>query len=289
MINGVKVLVRAAAPLAVFAEPRVIEDAPFEMTASGFGDAIAKCMSGADWLMNNRLFGEHFCPFCNRIVESLEGFYLERPEDVKEREPAAIEALFKGLFWSGAAMTMIGSSAPASGGEHLLSHTLDMMATRDSTSHDLHGRQVGIGTVFSAALYERLLSKEDIKAVPPAVDIDSNFWHPSTLRDAVREQWGEKRGSLEKIGNLLHDASRWQGLRAELASIVRPPQEVRSWLTKAGAACTISDIECSRQRLTDALLHMHEIRKRCTVVDMAWAAGIMPGAMDEIIDRWMVK
>ena len=53
------------------------------------------------------------------------------------------------------AMTLMGTSVPASGGEHLLSHTLDMMAEVRGESHDLHGRQVGIGTVLSAALYRK--------------------------------------------------------------------------------------------------------------------------------------
>jgi glycerol-1-phosphate dehydrogenase [NAD(P)+] len=289
MVNGVKVLVRAAAPLAVFAEPAVIEGAPFEMTAGGFGDAVAKCLSHADWVMNNYLFGEHYCPRCSNIVESLEPLYLERPQDVKERRPAAIEALFRSLFWSGVAMTMIGTSAPASGGEHLLSHTLDMISRRDQLTHDLHGRQVGIGTIFSAALYEKLLTMESLEPVQLRREIDTGFWGGTTLSTAVAEQWSEKRGELAKMGKLVRDKSRWQSLRTALQSIVRPPSEVKDWLVRAGAANCARDIDCSRERLRDALLHMNEIRKRCTVVDLAWLAGVMPHAADEIIDRWLVK
>jgi glycerol-1-phosphate dehydrogenase [NAD(P)+] len=286
-VKGVKVLVRAAAPIAVFAEPEVIENAPSEMTAAGFGDAIAKCMSGADWLMNNFLFGEHYCPMCSRIVESLERFYLEHPDDVKLRKPAAIEALFRGLFWSGVAMTMIGTSAPASGGEHLLSHTLDMMAGQDGLPHDLHGRQVGLGTIFSAALYEKLLAADRIAPVTLPADIDSAFWRLPVLQAAVREQWQAKQGDLGKIGNTLSTPSRWRDLRTLISPVVRPPAAVKAWLTSAGAASTLSDIGCSRDRLRAALLHMHQIRKRCTVVDLAWVAGLMPAVTDDIIDQWL--
>lgn len=287
MVQGVKVLVRAAAPVAVFAVPGIIEAAPFEMTASGFGDAIAKCMSGADWLMNNYLFGEHYCPMCSRIVESLEGFYLERPQDVRERKPAAIEGLFKGLFWSGVAMTMIGTSAPASGGEHLLSHTLDMMAGRDGQRHDLHGRQVGVGTIFSAALYERLMNTETLHPVKLQSDIDAAFWRTPSLVSAVSQQWQAKQGDLGKIGNLLRDKARWNELKTRFQPVIRSPQEVKGWLTRAGAACTLADIGCAPERLRQALLHMHEIRKRCTVVDLAWVAGIMPDIADGIVGQWL--
>jgi glycerol-1-phosphate dehydrogenase [NAD(P)+] len=288
-VKGVKVLVRGTAPLAVFAEPQVIEQAPFEMTASGFGDALAKCMSGADWLMNNYLFGEHYCPLCSGIVDSLEGFYLKRPEDIKERKPAAIEGLFKGLFWSGVAMTLTGSSAPASGGEHLLSHTLDMVSTCNHLPHDLHGRQVGIGTIFSAALYEHLMAMEEIRPASLPAGIDADFWRLPIQKMAVMEQWQAKRGELDKMGKTLSNRERWQELKSRLSPILRPPSEVKDLLTRAGAASTAADIGCSRQRLSEALLHMHEIRKRCTVVDLAWVAGLMPSVTDEIIDRWLVK
>jgi hypothetical protein len=33
---------------------------------------------------------------------------------------------------------------------------------------------------------------------------------------------------------------------------------------------------------------MHEIRKRFTVVDLAWLVGVLPNAADEIIDEWLV-
>jgi glycerol dehydrogenase-like iron-containing ADH family enzyme len=78
-------------------------------------------------------------------------------------------------------------------------------------------------------------------------------------------------------------------LKTRLSPVIRPADQVRNWLARAGAACTASDIACSPQRLREALLHMHEIRKRCTVVDLAWVTGLMPGTVDEIIDQWLVK
>jgi len=32
---------------------------------------------------------------------------------------------------------------------------------------------------------------------------------------------------------------------------------------------------------------MHEIRRRFTVVDLAWLLGILPGAADDLIDAWL--
>ena len=174
-IKGVKSLIRARAPLAVFAIPSIIVEAPCELTAAGLGDTIAKPISTADWIFNNMFCGESFCRYCSEIINSLEPHYLERSEDINDRKPAAIEALFNALLYSGIAMTIIGTSAPASGGEHILSHTLDMMSTVDGVAHDLHGRQVGIGTIFAAAVYERILQIDTPNYVSLPEDIDITF------------------------------------------------------------------------------------------------------------------
>ena len=157
-IKGVKVVKRAAAPVAVLAEPDIIEQAPAEMTAAGFADTIAKHFSKADWLLNNFLFSEYYCDYCADILNDIEVTYIEKPEKLCTGDSKTIQGLFEALFLTGIAMTMVGTSAPASGGEHLLSHVLDMTADIDNQGHSLHGLQVGLGTIFASALYERILS-----------------------------------------------------------------------------------------------------------------------------------
>jgi hypothetical protein len=51
----------------------------------------------------------------------------------------------------------------------------------------------------------------------------------------------------------------------------------------------MADIGCSRERIRAAILHMHEIRKRFTIIDLAWMLGILPSAVDDLIDEWLVK
>ncbi|MBC8468824.1 MAG: iron-containing alcohol dehydrogenase [Planctomycetes bacterium] len=284
-LKGVKTLITARAPLAVFAVPSVIINAPSELTAAGLGDTIAKPLSSADWLFNNIFCNENFCRYCSEIINSLEPYYFNKPEDIKTRRPAAIEALFNALLYSGIAMTIIGTSAPASGGEHLLSHTLDMMSSLDGVPHDLHGRQVGIGTIFSAALYERIFKIETPKPLSPPSDIDSTFW--AGLAENVRDQYDLKKSALKTIYEKLTDAQIWQSFISAARQQVRSPDEIKNCLKTAGAAHTYADIKCSRERLMTAVLHMHEIRKRPTIIDLAWILGILPDSANEIIDTWL--
>ena len=285
-IKGVKTLIRARAPLAVFAIPTIIVEAPFELTAAGLGDTIAKPISTADWIFNHLFCGESFCRYCSEIINSLEPYYLDRPEDISNRSPTAIEALFNALLYSGIAMTIIGTSAPASGGEHLFSHTLDMMSSIDGVAHDLHGRQVGLGTIFASALYDQIFKIEKPICHPYPGDIDSTFWGP--LTENVRQEYEQKIPMLQTICEKLADRKTWDAFLAATRQQVRSPAQIKNCLKTAGAAHTFADIGCSRERLLAAALHMHQIRKRPTIIDLAWILGIMPGAAEEIIDRWLI-
>ena len=286
-IKGVKTLITARPPLAVFAVPSVIINAPSELTAAGLGDTIAKPVSTADWLFNNIFCDENFCRYCSEIINSLEPYYFNHPQDIRNCRPPAIEALLKALLYSGIAMTIIGTSAPASGGEHLLSHTLDMMSGIDGLAHDLHGRQVGIGTIFSAAIYEHIFKIETPKLHSSHSDIDSTFW--GSLAKDVRRQYQQKKPLLESIREKLTDLQTWQTFLSAAHQQVRSPDEIKNCLKTAGAAHTFADIKCSRERLLSAVMHMHEIRKRPTIIDLAWILGILPDSADEIIDKWLTS
>jgi glycerol-1-phosphate dehydrogenase [NAD(P)+] len=284
-VGGVKTILSARPPLAVFALPSVITKAPFELTTAGLGDTIAKPVSTADWILNHIFHGEHFCRYCSEMIDSLEPYYFDHPEDIKNRKPAAIEALFNALLYSGIAMTIMGTSAPASGGEHLLSHTLDMMSSIDGVAHDLHGRQVGLGTLFASAIYDRIFQVQTLHSHPLPLDIDSTFW--GRLAENVRQQYEQKKPIVQTVCEKLTDGKTWRAFIADARRQVRPPHQIKNCLKNAGAAHKFSDIGCSRRRLLAAVLHMHEIRKRPTIIDLAWILGILPGAADEIIDRWL--
>jgi len=283
-VRGVKSLVRARPPAVVVADPDVIEGAPWRLTAAGLGDIIAKPVSSADWRMNHVLFGDFYCERAVGLVAEIEPLYLERPEALKRREPGAIAALFSGLLLTGVAMTMAESSAPSSGGEHMIGHALDMMSSVDAAPHDLHGRQVGIGTVLASELYRRVLTLGSPDAIEVVGGVDRRFWGP--LADAVEAQYTQKIERLVRAREALRRGAAWDRLREELARMVRPPGAVREVLRRADAASCAADIGCDRERLLAAFVHAHEIRARFTILDLARLVGIMPHAAREIVEEW---
>ncbi len=283
-VRGVKRLVYGRAPQAIVAAPAVLLDAPYELTASGLGDVLAKSVSSADWRLNHLLFGDYYCPRSVGLIAEIETLYLDRPEDVRDGKPEAMEALFAALLLTGVAMTMAETSSPASGGEHLIGHSLDMMSSLDGVAHDLHGRQVGIGTVLASELYRRVLAVESPQFLDPIEAVDRNFWGP--LADVVEAEYVEKIPRLHQAVAKLSTGGAWDDIRAELSAMVRTPESIRDCLVRADAAHRAEDIGCSRERLTCALLHGREMRPRFTVLDLAALLGILPAAAAEIVETW---
>ncbi|MCX7043977.1 MAG: iron-containing alcohol dehydrogenase [Candidatus Sumerlaeota bacterium] len=280
-IEGVKTLIHAKPPALIMASCDILREAPYPMTAAGLGDALAKTVSSADWRMNHLLFGDYYCAPSVELTTQIEPLYLDHPEDVAALSPKAIAALFEALLLTGVAMTMAGTSAPASGGEHMVSHALDMMSALDGAAHDLHGRQVGVGTILASELYARVLAVESPSWCEPPMEVDRPFW--GVFADAVAGHYAGKIERLKAAREKLSQGGIWDKLRAQLAPMLRPAEMTRDCLKRAHAATRAEDIGCSPERLRAALLHGHEMRARFTVLDLAWMLGILPGAAGEIV------
>jgi glycerol-1-phosphate dehydrogenase [NAD(P)+] len=282
--DGVKIVVRARPPAAVASSPSVLLAAPKEMTASGLGDLLAKSVSSTDWRLNHLLFGDYYCARSVGLIEEIEPLYLNNPRGVKCGDRQALEAMFDALLLTGIAMTMAESSDPASGGEHLISHTLDMTAMARCGKHDLHGRQVGVTTVLASEIYRRVLAVERPEFRIPQAQVDGAFWGPIT--QAVGAQFSQKPTKWTAVSAKLSKGGAWDDLRRDLSAMVRAPETIRDCLREAGAAWRAEDIAATREHLLDCLLHANQMRARFTVLDLAYMLGILPDAGREIVEKW---
>jgi len=284
-IKGVKRLMDGTCPLVIMAAPSIINEAPYKLTTAGLGDVLAKPVSITDWRVSNLLFGEYFCPLCAQMISEIEPAYMNKPRDIFSRKPVAMEALFNALIYSGLSMTIAGTSSPSSGGEHMISHALDSTALTLGIDHDYHGRQVGLGTIFACALYERLLALENPRFQLQTEETNKAFWQ--SLTPVVEEEHARKRSKAAKAIEQLKKKNCWDELRAIAKKSIRTPAEIRDCLKTAGAAYRIADIECGRTRFLEAALNCHQMRERYTVIDLARAVGIMPKAADEIMEEYL--
>ena len=283
-IKGLKSLLYGRAPLAVAAHPAVLREAPYELTASGLGDVLAKSVSTPDWYMNHRLFGDYYCPRAVELISDIEPMYMDHPESLADGSSLATAALFYGLLLTGVSMTMAETSFPSSGGEHLISHSLDMMSAIDGKPHDYHGRQVGLGVILTCEMYRRVLEIESPEFVEPAGDVDRPFW--GKLADRVADEYSQKLARIKQARTVLAGGDAWDRLRQELAPMARSPQVIRDCLARARAAHSADDIGCPTDRLLTAVNHAHEIRSRFTILDLARMVGVLPTATEDILAEW---
>jgi glycerol-1-phosphate dehydrogenase [NAD(P)+] len=284
-IDGVKSLFRAKAPRIIATRPEVIEQAPFHLTASGLGDVIAKTVSTADWLVNHLLFDERFSAGVASVIDDIEPSYLEAPEALAARDSKAMRGLFEALVFSGCAMTLQGSSMPASGGEHLISHTLDMTSHAHHLDHDLHGRQVGVATIFAAALYQKVAELEQPSFGHTDVPFDAQVW--GNIAPAVQLQHEKKVRRVADACARLSEPGLWSSIKQKLAPGLRDPATIKRCLEKSGSAHRIQDIGCSRERFLMAVHNCSAMRERFTSIDLARAAGLLPACAEELIDTWL--
>jgi len=137
------------APLAIVADTAIISAAPYRFTAAGCGDIIANYTAVKDWQLAHRLRNADYSSYAAALSGMTANMIIENVKEIKQRDEPSVRTVLKALVSSGVAISIAGSSAPASGSEHKFSHALDMVAERPA----LHGEQCGIGTIMMTHLY----------------------------------------------------------------------------------------------------------------------------------------
>jgi glycerol-1-phosphate dehydrogenase [NAD(P)+] len=128
----------AAIPYAVIIDLDVCKDAPRPLWLSGVGDLVSKLTAIFDWKLAFHRRGESVNDFAALLSDSTVYQFMAQPSFDLE----GARLLGTALMLNGIAMEICGSSRPASGSEHLISHALDALSVRPR----LHGLQVGVAT-----------------------------------------------------------------------------------------------------------------------------------------------
>ncbi|MFQ3295307.1 MAG: glycerol-1-phosphate dehydrogenase [NAD(P)+] [Halobacteriales archaeon] len=141
--------VAADPPLAVVADTEIIADAPWELTTAGCADIISNYTAVMDWRLGNRLKNVQYSEYAAALSEMTAEMLVDNADSIRPGLEESAWVVVKALVSSGVAMSIAGSSRPASGAEHLFSHQLDRIAPRKA----LHGHQVGVGSILTAYLH----------------------------------------------------------------------------------------------------------------------------------------
>ena len=145
--DGRKTSMQAIPPVAVVADTEIISKAPKRLLGAGVGDIISNQTAVLDW----KLAGQKadYSEYAAALSEMAAKLVEKDIEKVASGKEEGVRLVVKALISSGVAMSIAGTSRPASGGEHKFSHWLD-------SNHDnpaLHGEQCGVGSIVTMFLH----------------------------------------------------------------------------------------------------------------------------------------
>jgi len=148
-VNGRRTSVRARMPYGIIVDLGIIKTSPEKFIFSGIGDMVYKITAVYDWQYEQNQGKAVVNDFAVMMAKKSVNSIVRMPIG-NIKEDFFLKELVDSLTMSGIAMEIAGSSTPASGSEHLISHALDQMTEKP----ELHGIQVGIATYIMSKVQE---------------------------------------------------------------------------------------------------------------------------------------
>ncbi|MDI3548792.1 MAG: glycerol-phosphate dehydrogenase [Halanaerobiales bacterium] len=284
-IKGVKKTFSAVPPEAIVADISVLQNAPWEMIQAGFGDLLGKATSLLDWQLANLLLDEYICNKSINLVKRELDKMVEIAHDLKLRTKKSIEVLINGLINSGLAMLMVGSSRPASGCEHHISHFIDMYSHMYNEEVPPHGIKVGLGTYFTSSIYLRLREMDfsefnyrDKKEDRVQKIKDGYQSSAKTILKTLEERWEKEKLDITKLKKKEGE------IKDLISNYAKYLEKIKPLLREVGIFERKDVHSLKKSWLKSALKYGFEIRERYTVVTLLSQLGYLDSWSDELIN-----
>ncbi len=292
-VDGFKMTLGCDAPEMVIADSNILKTAPREMTSAGYGDLYAKKTAGIDWIMADMLGVESIDERTWNIVHKDLDSILKDSDRIGSGDSSALSGLFDGLCSAGFAMQIYGTSRPASGLEHMLSHFWEM-ENKENVLKVSHGFKVSVGILISTAITESFLDYPvetlDIKKIiekrenweERAEYIKHSFSSPVISRrveDECLAKWLSNHEMTERL-SLLKD--KWTDIKQKIKNEMIPFKHVKSELSKAGCPVSMEEIGLSTDFLRDSVIRAQMIRSRYIILEAVYDCGLMNEILDKV-------
>lgn len=320
LVKGFKTTCPGTAPLGIFYDASVLAAAPDSMTAAGFGDVLAKVIALIDWRLAFVTEDEPYCPLIAAIVDraveacldladdlaviktkSAENIHIDihnseskkarlkrdQAEVLQARGEACVK-LMNALSLTGIAMQMMGSSRPASGSDHHISHLLEMNDIRRHKKGSLHGDKVGIGTLIGMTMYLRLFEGDKLPSQRPHLAAD--LWTKEVRRvyGPLADQAIAKNTPYPPVGkewdyqrNQIAEAMELFGYRYINRFKTLLPF-ARDKIIAMGGPVRPDQLGYNRQETYDAIAFGKEVRPKFTTLRLAERFGWLYDLAEEI-------
>jgi glycerol-1-phosphate dehydrogenase [NAD(P)+] len=150
--DGLAQSLPAVAPTAAFFSIPTLRRSPIRSIRAGLGDLMTNPLALRDWELASEMGHDelhegawHLSMESHEMIDR----WLEGVTERDARDPQFLGLLAYALANSGLAMMRAGSSRPASGAEHKISHAIDLLYG----GRALHGEQVAFASIIATALH----------------------------------------------------------------------------------------------------------------------------------------
>ena len=300
LYEGFKQTMPCKAPLAVIADSSVLAAAPAYLSSSGYGDLAGKIIAGTDWIIADRIFqldGKGGLAPGVAAIENTAWAMVQNPlknnliasADAIKGDTDAVKTLFEALGITGFALQYMKDSRAVSGCEHMWSHVWEMENLCVDGVPVTHGHKVVMGTLAAAAFTECLFAEkpEPVKNIPSWSERELSVHNafadleqilPSVL-ETVKSKFIDDAGKLIKLREGILD--NWESMKEAIFAKLPPYAELRIMLGKAGCPVIPEAINLTREHILDSAIKAQMIRKRFTVLDLAFELGVF----DTVLNR----
>ena len=291
--NHLKVSLYNACPEAILADTDILATAPDIMLQAGLGDMLAKYVSVCEWRISHIVHGDPYCEEIAGMVRACLKRIVDQADGLMRREPEALKSVLEGLVISGISMAFAEISRPASGLEHYFSHLWEMQALQRGVPSDLHGIQVGVGTLLTLWIYENMLNMETVdrkRAEKAMADFSQEAWE-ARMKDIFGPITPSVLEIERKVGKNLPETQKahldcieahWPEIRQIIREELPARETVYALMKRCGMPLTPADLGITRKDTLDALLGSREIRDKYLTSSLLWDLGLLEETADRL-------
>ena len=283
-VNHVKVSLYNHAPVGILLDTEILSQAPMRMLWAGLGDMIAKYIAVCEWRISHLVTGEYYCGEIAEMMRTAVKKVVSAADGIAKRDPDAIGAIAEGLIIAGVAMAYAEISRPASGLEHYFSHMWEMMALERNQPYDLHGIQVGVGTVLCMKLYETIPT-----IVPDRAKAEAHMraFSPEKWEAHVRRVFGKTADEIiaieqktrknsperhqKRLDNILNH---WDDILSVIREELLNEERLFSVLRSLGVPMMPKDISLTDEDAVNAFLGSRDVRDKYITSSFLWDLGL---------------
>lgn len=264
--GGMKTTFSAVLPVAIVADTKVLRNAPTEMIKAGYGDIIGKYSALNDWKLSHIVNGEYFCRYIYDTTYNMIEETMKHTEGILACDEKSIGILMEALVVVGIMMSFAGSSRPASGSEHHLSHFFEIVGILTDSEYFPHGIDVAYSTYITAKIRKKILENE-FKDKPYTLNVPKNEIkqvYSGIADECIKLQ--EKTGNYAKDRTAVYKINE-QEVR-EVLKEMPSPEDIEKILNEIGLDLSDFYQMYGDEKIAEAVKYAKDLKDRYTVLWM---------------------